>query len=59
MNDVRRAADHHLIMEVIENAKHNPALEAEADKGNEIEGEEEASKTRAEARPRSMVLPVC
>jgi len=44
-----RMAEHELVMEVIENAKHTPALEAEADtKG---EGEEEASKTRAEARP--------
>ncbi len=33
-NGCRRAADHHLIMEVIENAKHTPSPKAEADKGN-------------------------
>lgn len=45
-NGCRRAADHHLIMEVIENAKHTPSPKAEADKGNAIEGEEEAKDKR-------------
>jgi len=54
-----RMAEHELVMEVIENAKNISTPEAEADKENEIEGEEKASKTRAEARPRPMVLPMC
>ena len=41
-----RMAEHELVMEVIENAKHTPSPKAEADKGNAIEGEEEAKDKR-------------
>jgi len=34
---IRRAAEHHAVMEIIEHAKYAPPLEAEADKGNETE----------------------
>ena len=51
---VKRAADHHLIMEAIHgtcNTIDTESGEAEADEGNEAETKKESSQERAEARP--------
>jgi len=53
---ISRAAEHHLVMEVIENAKHTPPPKAEADKGNEAESKKEAKNKSSKTYYRNIQL---